>query len=540
MRKILFTIINLLAIVTAFAQTGKSDRNSLSIILLDYNDSYSTVINQVFTQVSPDSQYDINKIPTRSIRINEKRTIAGENGYYHAPDRTQNILTFLNKNNIGKEIVCTLFNRNSQTGEMSAEQIYNRGLYNVSDQNILESQATKRGVEGLKDSGFSLISNCHILVLDYANIRYEYKKGNNDNSDFYWYATPAAYLFKIEWDNSKQDQLFNCWIDKNTSPTERNSKMQAFEKLYIPMKFVIRIADDDRSESTGIEKQQRKIDNGEKRKYSNDELKENAFVKMISEAADDLGGRIENKYESFQIQNSIYSIRPVKAKIGKKEGVKVNDRYFVYELVAQNDNSTKLTRKGVVKATTHIAENRQVATGNSPTTEFYQIAGGKLEAGMTLKEKRSCYLNLDLGYRYGELEGIYAGLNTSLYATRATSHHIMLQVTGWDKAVTASIDYGFGLRCNNFEIYPYIGVGLDSFLKDDDEADTDNKAGKNNAWLAQGGLRFHLNIYYPVQLFGGVEYNYPFSEGENYKEKKITKDRDIEGFNLYGGLRICF
>ena len=63
------------------------------------------------------------------------------------------------------------------------------------------------------------------------------------------------------------------------------------------MKFVIRIADDDRSESTGIEKQQRKIDNGEKRKYSNDELKENAFVKMISEAADDLGGRIENKYE---------------------------------------------------------------------------------------------------------------------------------------------------------------------------------------------------------------------------------------------------
>ena len=212
----------------------------------------------------------------------------------------------------------------------------------------------------------------------------------------------------------------------------------------------------------------------------------------------------------------------------------------MYELVAQNDNSTKLIRKGVVKATTHIAENRQVATGNSPTTEFYQIAGGKLEAGMTLKEKRSCYLNLDLGYRYGELEGIYAGLNTSLYATRATSHHIMLQVTGWDKAVTASIDYGFGLRCNNFEIYPYIGAGLDSFLKDDDESDTDDKAGKNNAWLAQGGLRFHLNIYYPVQLFGGVEYNYPFSEGENYKEKKITKDRDIEGFNLYGGLRICF
>lgn len=100
---------------------------------------------------------------------------------------------------------------------------------------------------------------------------------------------------------------------------------------------------------------------------------------------------------------------------------------------------------------------------------------------MTLKEKQSYYINLDLGYRYGELEGIYAGINTSLYATRATNHYIMLQVTGWEKAVTASIDYGFGLRCNNFEIYPYIGAGIDSFLKDKDESEADDKAGENNA-----------------------------------------------------------
>lgn len=306
------------------------------------------------------------------------------------------------------------------------------------------------------------------------------------------------------------------------------------------MKFIIRVTDDSRSENTGIEEQQRKGNNGGKRKYSNEDLKDNAFNKMIFRAADYLGERIEGKYESFQVQNSIYATRPIRAKIGKKEGIKVNDRYFVYEHIAKSENSTKLVRKGVVKATTHIADNRQIATGNSPATEFYQIAGGKLEEGMTLKEKQSYYINLDLGYRYGELEGIYAGINTSLYATRTTSHYIMLQITGWDKAVTASVDYGFGLRCNNFEIYPYIGAGLDSFLKDKDEPEADDKAGKNNAWLAQGGIRFNLNIYYPVQLFGAVEYNYPFSEGENYKEKKITKDRDIEGFNLCGGVRICF
>lgn len=539
MKRILFTIFSLLAIATAFAQTGKSDRSSLSVILLDYNDSYSTPIDQLFTQVSLDSKYDINKIPTQHIRVNERRTKADQYGYYQAPDRRQDIQSFLNDHNIGKEIISYLFNRNSNTGEMSTERIYKRGLYNASDQNILESQATKRGIEGLKDHGFSLIGNCHLLILDYANIRYEYKKGD-DNGDFYWYSTPAAYLFKIEWNEQLQNELFNCWIDESTPVIERKNKKTAFEKLSVPMKFIIRVTDDSRSENTGIEEQQRKVNNGGKRKYRNEELKENAFNKMIFLAADYLGERIESKYESFQVQNSIYAIHPIRSKIGKKESVKVNDRYFVYEHIAKSDNSTKLTRRGVVKATTHIADNRQIATGDSPTTEFYQIAGGKLEEGMTLKEKQSYYINLDLGYRYGELEGIYAGINTSLYATRATNHYIMLQVTGWEKAVTASIDYGFGLRCNNFEIYPYIGAGIDSFLKDKDESEADDKAGKNNAWLAQGGVRFNLNIYYPVQLFGAIEYNYLLSEGENYKEKKITKDRDIEGFNLCGGIRICF
>lgn len=539
MKKSILTLICLLAYANVFAQTGKSDRSSLSVILLDYNDTYSSAIDHVFSEVYLDSQYDINKIPTQHIRVNEQRTKADKYGYYQAPDRTKDIQTFLNNNNIGKEIVSYLFSRNKQTGEMSTELIYNRGLYNVSDQHILESQATKRGIEGLKDEGFSLIGNCHLLVLDYANIRYEYQKGNVDG-EYYWYATPAAYLFKVEWNEELENQLFDCWIDNTTPLSERKNKKIAYERLQIPMKFIIRVTDDSRSESTGIEEQQRKVNNGGKRKYTTDELKESAFTKLVFQSADYLGERIESKYESFQVQNSIYNIRPIRSKIGRKEGVRVNDRYYVYEHIARNDNSTKLARRGVVKATTHIAENRQIATGDSPTTEFYQIAGGKLEEGMTLKEKKSYYINLDIGYRYGELEGIYAGINTSLYATRSTNHYIMLQVTGWDNAVTTSIDYGFGFRCNNFEIYPYLGAGLDSFLKDDDESEADDKAGKNNAWLAQGGIRFNLNLYYPVQLFGGVEYNYLLSEDDNYKAKKITKDRDIEGFNLYGGLRICF
>lgn len=538
MKKTLFILFILLATAVTYAQTDKSDRSSLSIVLLDYDDQYSQPINDLFNRLMLDSRYDINRIDTRKIIVKGERTRANKQGNYYAPDRTQDIETFLNNNNVGKEIISYLFNRNKQTGTMSLDKLHTRGIYNVSDQDIIESRATKRGLEGLKDKGFSLIDKSHIMLFDFANIRYEYKKGNNNDGDFYWYATPAVYLFKIKWDETLQNQLFDCWIDNATPIAERKQKKAAFEKLHVPVEFIIKYTNDSRSESTGIEAEQRRVDKGNQRRYSNSELKNNSFNKMIASAADYLGERIEGKYDAFKIQNSIYSTHPIKVKIGRKEGVKTNDRYYVYEYISNGNGHTQPRRKGVVKATSHIARNEMVATGQSPTTEFYQIAGGRLEEGMVLKEKQSYYLNLDLGYRYGELEGVYAGLSTVFYATRATNHNVMLGLTGWDKALTLTLDYGFGLRCNNFDIYPYIGAGLDSFLKDKDESDEDNK--QSMAWLAQGGVRFNLNIYYPLQLFGAVEYNYLLKEEENYTNKKILKDRNIEGFNLYGGIRICF
>lgn len=526
----------LLTATVAFAQSGKSNRNSMSLIQLDYNDSYSQAIDQLFAGSRLDARYDINNIATKRIIVNGKRAWVNSSGDYEAPDRTQQIQDFLNDKNIGLEIISYLFNRNPQSGRMNLDNIYKRGEYNASDENIRESQATKRGTDEIKEDGFTLINNSYILIYDYANIRYEYKKNSNGKEDYYWLATPAAYLFKIEWSEAYQNQLFNGWIDKNTPAHEISARKRAFDNMVVPLQFVMKKTDNTLSVSTGIEEQRKEVENGAKRKYTNDELKNQSFNQMVYLAAESLGEQIESKHQAFHITNAIYTTQPIQSKIGSKENVRVNDRYYVYEHTIQGDGTTRQRRKGVIRATTHIARNQQVASGNSGTTEFYQIAGGQLEEGMTLEEKHSLYLNLDLGYRYGKLEGGYAGLSTNLYATRATNHNAMLGVTIWKEAATVTLDYGFGLRCNNFAIYPYVGAGLDAFFKDEDEADF----GKNNAWLAQGGVRFDLNLYYPLQLFGAVEYNHLLQKGEGYAEKMITKNRDINGVNAYGGLRICF
>lgn len=525
--------------VSAFAQISKSDRNAISIMQIRYDDNYTADLNQVFARMRLEDRYDINNIPTKYIYTKGERVHINKNEKMEAPDRTQQLTQYLNEQNIGLEIISFLFNRNPQSGHINTERLNKRGAYNASDENVLESIATKRGISEIYDEGFKLIDNSYIFIFDFTNIQYKYeKKSSKDEGDYYWSMTPAAYLFKIEWNEDLQNRLFDCWIDQETPEEEVYEKRKAFERIVVPIKFMSREEYYDCRESTGIEEQNRNVEKGKKRKYSNEQLRESAFVNMVFKAADYLGEELVNKYETFHITNSLYATGPLRAKIGKKESVNVNDLYYVYENILQSDGSIKRVRRGVIRSTKYITDNRSVSTGSSGTTEFYQIAGGKLEEGMTLKEKRNFCASLDLGYRYGDLDGVYAGLSMFVYASRVMNHNIMFESTIWKDAATVSFDYGFGPRCNNFDIFPYIGIGLDSFFTSDEEKELD--LNKNLGWIAKCGIRFNLNIYYPIQLFGAAEYDYLFNKNEEYNQLLSIKDRNIQGFNVYGGIRVCF
>lgn len=244
---------------------------------MDYPDVYSDPIRQVFGLFRLDDRYDINHISTQQIMVDGGRDHTDKDGNFIAPDRTRQIADFLNAENIGLKIISYLFNRNPLNGQLSLDRLYQRGAYNASDENVRESRATKRGEEEIKEAGFALIDRSYILVYDYANIRYDYRRGSTvGEGDYYWYATPAAYLFKIEWNEALQNQLFDCWIDENTSSFEIGKRKKAFNRLQIPVKFIRR-------------------------------------------PADALGEKIESKYSGFHIQNTLYGVRPLRAKIGKRK-----------------------------------------------------------------------------------------------------------------------------------------------------------------------------------------------------------------------------
>jgi len=103
--------------------------------------------------------------------------------------------------------------------------------------------------------------------------------------------------------------------------------------------------------------------------------------------------------DEMKIKSTVYDVSPnITSKIGTKEGLTINRRFFVYEKVQDKDGNIKPNRKGAIRVKGNPSNNNGIATGDTKPSQFYQIQGGKIDKGMLLVEKRS---NTSLGLAYG-------------------------------------------------------------------------------------------------------------------------------------------
>jgi hypothetical protein len=93
----------------------------------------------------------------------------------------------------------------------------------------------------------------------------------------------------------------------------------------------------------------------------------------------------ELSVSDFRVRAPLVSVRPPEAKVGLKEGVFLDQRFFVYENVLKNGQPVTV-RRGVIRAK-RVPDNRTIATGQSGQTKFYQVAGGRLDPGMLIEQK---------------------------------------------------------------------------------------------------------------------------------------------------------
>lgn len=478
------------------------DRNSLTTFYFEVDGDINTSkVRENINSLVYSDKYDNNKLGNVVVT-------SALNRAQLSSDASSTICNYLNKQNVGKQIINKWFNRQAD-GKMDMELIFERGMFNATDAAFIKARSTKLGNSMLKDYGERLIQRSYVLVLDYNNVR------KSDIEDYHgWRCNVNAYLYKVDFDAQTKNKIYDCWIYDDDAPEVIAQKNADYENIAVNLNYVTNI-------SLQISAVQANP-NTTLGKFVIQKSDDVLFKEMVQKGYGESLFSLERSVEDFMVKTTIYSVRPIRAKIGKKEGLTCDSRYFAYEYIYNERTKTSIPKqRGVIRATSHIVDNRHVAKGDMSTSKFYQTAGRKLEEGFMLRQQNDLGVefwamgefggiggaNLRLDYRLGRVIGIKAlylfvdgGLDNGKYNGSI------------GKVEATFFRYSFGLGkgfqlMRNLELRPHIGLGFEAAtgedIKDYLGNDVDNSI--IDAMYLKLGANLALNLTHWMQLTLGVD-----------------------------------
>lgn len=510
-------------------------RNSLSIIVVDRGDNYDDTVFEAVRSIDLGDKFDLNLIPTNRITIsgNRANTVGGIE-----------VGKAVNASDLGKEILSYWFDRQAD-GTMNAKRLEQRGNYNADDQDVLNARAAKVGPESLGDTGYALVSGSYVMILDYSGIT----SSKNDKQEVSWSVTTNAYVYQIDYSEDIEAQVIEAWVYEDDTPEAIARKNEAYDKILVGMSPKATVS------------------------YTTSAKEADGGVRAaIVEGYGETLLRLENQIPAWNVTTSIALRNPLRAKIGTKEGVKNRMRFQAYMVKGDRKTGEPYTvSKGYIRATT-VADNRGMATGQSTKfTEFYQISGGKIDEGMTIKQKNDLGMGVSLGYKIGGLAPYNLTVDyLASINTKGFSHYGLLNV-GYDmfsgskigdkvgqylpagsltgltdggiSYINFGIGYGFGIRpIRHVELMPFIMGGGDymmnhnDFLDENAGEETEDSFMDKVAWYGNAGLRVNFNVKYPLQLFIQADYTLLFVKEGSYYEafNELLKVGDLGHKNSFG------
>lgn len=510
-------------------------RNSLSIIVVDRGDNYDDTVFEAVRSINLGDKFDLNLIPTNRITIsgNRANTVGGIE-----------VGKAVNASDLGKEILSYWFDRQAD-GTMNAKRLEQRGNYNADDQDVLNARAAKVGPESLGDVGYALVNGSYVMILDYSGIT----SSKNDKQEVSWSVTTNAYVYQIDYSQDIEAQVIEAWIYEDDTPEVIAQKNEAYDKILVGMSPKATVS------------------------YTTSAKEADGGVRAaIVEGYGETLLRLENQIPAWNVTTSIALRNPLRAKIGTKEGVKNRMRFQAYMVKGDRKTGEPYTvSKGYIRATT-IADNRGMATGQSTKfTEFYQISGGKIDEGMTIKQKNDLGMGVSLGYKVGGLAPYNLTVDyLASINTKGFSHYGLLNI-GYDmfsgskigdkvgkyldagdltgltdggiSYINFGIGYGFGIRpIRHVELMPFIMGGGDymmnhnDFLNENAGEETEDSFMDKVAWYGNAGLRINFNVKYPLQLFIQADYTLLFVKEGSYYEafNELLKVGDLGHKNSFG------
>jgi len=547
--------------VVESAKTSKNyvsseyDRNAITFIGLDYSENLSEQVVKVLAQKkAPDKYYD-NSILENIIKTGIKRdSMLG----FPVPADDKLISRWLNEHKVGQQILSVWFNRQPD-GSFNVDVLKERGLFNANDNDFIVASASKRGESSLMDMGLQLVNQSYVLVFDYYGIltmAQSYQKSetpvekrimNGFKSEL------QTYLFKLDFNDSVAAVFFqNYWT--GADDPARDAKASAFEKAEFPFVFLKR----QYTTATATQYNPGQVLAPKVQKTENEMIST-----MLDMSIESVLTTIEKQKQEFRVKAMVSDVKPISAKIGKKEGLKFDQRYFIMENQTNAKGEVTSKRVAVVKSM-KVIDNRQVTSGQTKPSTFYQIAGGKVDNyGMFLQQKNDIGMNLYLGTTTGGLPGFEGRLEYYISKAFGGAKSGGRFLTSWKVYVGGGYSqdyYEIGDFADDFtftrfsvgvakDFYPlhflhwgpFVGYGLESASWETggkDELSTD---------FVEAGLRIGINLTHNIQLMGSAT-SYSMISSELTDSESGTKedfDYDIAFPDRFGlgynfGIRFMF
>jgi hypothetical protein len=553
------SIIVLLGFLSLAAQP-EYDRNSLSLMVFDFQEKHAAKVNASFLKLNPSDKFYHNPLQTPILAPGIARTAT-----YDAMQNVcdEDILRFLKERKVGQQILSTWFNRQPD-GSFNVETLKARGMYNADDNALIMASSSKRGMAALMDEGLKLVNQSYVLILDFYELSsmadyYElYQIPGEKRVSNGFQANVKGYLYKLDFGPEEANRFFEQFYAQAGDPQLR-SKSAAFEQADFPFSVQTKLLGTFQATQANPDQKY-----APERQKSESELMDD----LVRAALDKFVFDMENRIASFRVKAMVCGVRPISAKIGKKEGLRFDQRYFVLENRMRKNGTIYQKRVGVVKSW-RVSENRFVTKGETDPSYFYQIAGRKVDdMGLYLEQRNDLGINLFLGNTFRGLPGPTARME--YYVSRflgeliapgrtskaLTSLKIYIEgAMGWDKyspqpdwvdepftftrvSIGLNKDY-YPLRFMHWGIYGGYGMEFTSWKTDENTIETE---------FIEAGLRLGINLRYNWQLLGSLGYYYPLSSKVYDKDRMVINDKfdytsvftDRFGVGSSLGLRIMF
>ena len=327
---------------------------------------------------------------------------------------------------IGKEVFGNMFSRTSD-GNMSWDKLMEAANYSATDNQALSAKESKNSANEMEAIANELVKRSYYVVYDIKSIK-TYEQVYNDldaslkalsiktkkpfkptpRTQEGWQIDFNYFIYKLVWDDATVNDFGDkAWLDASTTdPAERSKKITAFENYEFKFELALSggsTADASQSNNPEVYKNSKlfKIE-----RKSMDQL----LAELPSSMQDVMVFKGGREIEDFKMRAPIFQEKPITVKLGTKEGLYYDERFFVYEMEQDKEGKTVKKRRGVLR-TSNIADNSMIATGASPASKFRQQGGKKLYQGTLVELYEDYGYGFSIGY--GLLDNFIGGATVS-------------------------------------------------------------------------------------------------------------------------------